>query len=341
MPDTEKPSRHRKDLRSYWQKKLQLNNEEYDDRRKVILQRIRRQWPDRALLIKCGSKRKKQLSEWLRPTVSAFSIPEGGQKPTSRVMLLLYTDFALFVNYHYDRGHRSRGRPSMLGNEQVYDVVEEESTFIGGGAPKNAGATKNGVINLPPAVDESVPSPARSRSLSIHQRALPSTPAARKVILIEDSPPAPKQDPSTKLKMQPTSTHNAIREPSSQHSFLTTSYSAKQPIEWNDIEVEMNAAVLGCGTVWITMFDLKAEPELPCEWHDFRLEDLYKQFAIETGTTIDSEKYEFVHFSNGGDGASAFVLSNPGAYKIMLKRFSKAASNTNNVLQLCIRARQG
>ncbi|KAK5950495.1 hypothetical protein OHC33_008438 [Knufia fluminis] len=106
--------------------------------------------------------------------------------------------------------------------------------------------------------------------------------------------------------------------------------------DWDDIEVQIDANALDLGTVWLPMIDLK--PVLrgqPCHWEDFELHELYNQFSQETGLKVDPTKHEFVYLSRG----TKFVFYKPGAYKVMLKRFSQAASGQHNVLRLLIQPR--
>jgi len=52
---------------------------------------------------------------------------------------------------------------------------------------------------------------------------------------------------------------------------------------------------------------------------------------------FDSTNYEFAYSSFDG---MSFTFNNPGAYKIMLKRFERVAGTTNNIMHLRIEARE-
>ncbi|KAK5095193.1 hypothetical protein LTR70_003649 [Exophiala xenobiotica] len=106
--------------------------------------------------------------------------------------------------------------------------------------------------------------------------------------------------------------------------------------DWDDIEVKIDADVLDLGTVWLPMIDLKPFSQgQNCHWKDFEFHKLNSQFSHETGFKIDLNSHEYVYPGRAG----RFTFHRPGAYKVMLKRFSQDAARRDNILRLSIQPR--
>lgn len=118
---------------------------------------------------------------------------------------------------------------------------------------------------------------------------------------------------------------------------LPNSGELNQDFSWVNVEVQIDANVLQSGTLWMTMLDLMHDGLTLCHWNQFKLQTLHRQLEAETGVVFNSANYEFVYCCFDG---MSFHFNNPGAYKIMLKRFEKVASTTNNILHLKVERRE-
>ncbi|KAK5938721.1 hypothetical protein PMZ80_008913 [Knufia obscura] len=339
----------RNDSKVYWQHKLGLSNEDYKKRRDAILGRLREKWEDRTQLLRCDFHRKKELSDWLRPVVASFDdnrtilVPGRRLSTDAEGLLALYTGWALFANTQdktVSQGFPSQTRSRKRARTAQSDVESEDEApppISSRTRPKRPRLATNLEPELPRKNIEEKTATA-SRRLSRH--AISPTGPTTSPVTVEDHDelPLPITIPSSPLR---TTFTQSAPEPSQipPHTSqpTTTTISSNQTLDWDDIEVKIDANILNAGEIWMTMFDLKPSKHTPSNWHEFKLETLHQQFEAEIGMIFDSDKYEFVY-----QGMEAFTFSNPGAYKVMLKRFAKsvAVGTGANLLQLRVQARR-
>ncbi|KAK5069668.1 hypothetical protein LTR64_008349 [Lithohypha guttulata] len=118
-------------------------------------------------------------------------------------------------------------------------------------------------------------------------------------------------------------------------------FSSKQislDIDWDDVELELDATKIGDEIVLMPMADLKPDGKEFYTWNDFDIETLKQRFKEETGITIDTKDNIFVVVNELGQELMRFRRN--GGYRVALKRFVTEYSYNTNMIRLQVEPQQ-
>lgn len=101
---------------------------------------------------------------------------------------------------------------------------------------------------------------------------------------------------------------------------------------WDDVELAVDATVLGLGLIWLPLIQLKPVKSETCHWSDFTFAKFISSLEAETGTKINTGTVQFVYRD--------IKFSNPGAWNIVLKRFGESVSGQENILRLTVQIKK-
>jgi len=285
----------------YWKKRLGLGDEVYEERKQAVLQMIRKKWPRREQLSRSNDQRSDQVKSLLENYVASFKdseryVKEPGPGEPFEKQLRLYTEWALLMN--------SWSKDEMKGwNQRNIDGVSSDAK------PRADGNDLTSSFHdqeddhaeqgneLAVKEEEIVPGSTRHTPLYLSQTPPPSSPPL----------PAVSNDPPSRSKL-----------------------------DWDAVEVNINADVFDLGTIWLPMANLKPDQKPQCTWHEFELKDLKRQFELETEASLDTDQYEWVYLAEHRE----FSFNRTGGYRIALKRFAEAGGSLDNVLHLQIQPRK-
>ena len=362
------------DYKAYWQDRLRLTDEMFSHRKDMVLERLQEKWPLPRMSRLPQQRRKGEILDWLRPTLLKFKdigrtySSRHGFDPQGLSLLSLYTDFAVFVRQHYQSSTYYRKRsnedrePKAEQGRYIKSDAEEEpyiKSEVDEPCPKrprlsSAPIAKHDVRQrLLNEIGQTLRASTRNTPQSQHATAsLANTNAD-----IDLGRPSQivKLEPQVKHRTEPKGISNTNTEPrlrtvapeqrlapipttrSHLQSATPQAQHNEQQFCWTEVEVRIDASLLEAGTIWMTMLDLMHDNLTLSHWNQFNLDRLLHQTSVEIGMDFDSTRYEFVYSSFDG---MSFRFNNPGAYKIMLKRFSNVARTTNHILHLRIEARE-
>ncbi|KAK5080408.1 hypothetical protein LTR05_008657 [Lithohypha guttulata] len=141
----------------------------------------------------------------------------------------------------------------------------------------------------------------------------------------------------TAARNRTTSTDSESRQIFTHDQVYTNSKQVMLDIDWNDVELELDATQIGDEIVLMPMIDLMPEEKEFSNWYDFDIETLMQRFQKETGITIDTRANVFVVVNEDGDKSMTFRRN--GGYQIALKRFAAEYADKTNVLRLQVEPR--
>lgn len=283
-----------------------LTKNDYEARRVATLNHIRLKWVNRADLSSSSEQDRAVLKEYIRPLVRRYTSAKSklGGSMSEEKRLDNYTNWAFQIN--------SQSRDEIRGNYQPGS--SQNSSTDTETQTQNQKGPQDGLE--PYDTNTSTAIQAINEDLSQQDleqlKADPLQPVTRPLVFDFQPPDSP-----TFSMTQSASVANS---------------SSAGLVDWDNIEVALDAAALGSDTTWLPMINLKPAASETCHWKDFEFKALLANFEEDTGKKLDMAVHEFVY--------DTFRFSRQGGYSIALKRFVALGDRRGETFHLRLEAKR-
>lgn len=281
-----------------------LSKNDYEARRVATLNHIRLKWTDRSGLDQKNDQHRKQLKAHIKPLVLRYTSAKSKLSSLSEdERVEVYAQWAFQIN--------NQSRDEIRGNRKWSDRSQ----------------------HLDPDTDDRTKDRPDLYSKSDNGDTIPE--ADYRATDKDLSQKNAEQSSYDLLKSETRCSAPAPRKPNTSppktELALSTKSSPNTTVDWDDIEVVVDATVLGLDQTWLPMINLKPNTAEPIHWKDFEFKALLINFERDNNKKIDMTLYEFVYDN--------FAFSRQGGYSIALKRFVALGEGRGETFQLRVESK--
>lgn len=281
-----------------------LNKNDYEARRVATLNHIRLKWTDRSELDQKVEEHRKQLKAHIRPLVLRYTSAKSKFSALSEdERVEVYAQWAFQIN--------NQSRDEIRGGRKWSDRSQRPEADT-----DDQKKSQSDLCKTPEKCDTILGSDDRATDKSF-------------------SPKDAEQSNNglTKTEAQFSALSPQTPDPSPSKTGVTLSIKSTPitTVDWDNIEVVVDATVLGLDPAWLPMINLKPNTAEQCHWRDFELKSLLSNFESDTGKKIDMAVYEFIYDN--------FAFGRQGGYSIALKRFVALGERRGETFHLRVEAK--
>lgn len=281
----------------------------YESRKADMLHRIRLRWQKRGDLDPKSEQQQKQLKEWIDPLVRSWPV---GTEPFNlrdvQRRLEFYTSWAFTINWQSRDEQRKKDSRITQDSTQVRTAGPSTS--------KNEFQLHNTTTDKDADIQKGVEGLKQGGIGQPHSDTQQTLGSFFGISAVASQ----TQDLHTTSTVHPASIG----------STTTT-------LDWDAIEIAIDARVIGLGTVWLPMIDIKPDAAGPYHWSDFDITKLREHIENDTEKKIDMTIHNLVYQR----GFNEVVVNARGSYKIALKWFVERGEGRGKIFHLSVRPKDG